>query len=77
MRQAGIYPKTTLHDRQFVADVQRAEGSLDGAGKTCLSILFGSYFVFLVKPEETSEFDQAAGELVFDLGGVFIAVVQA
>lgn len=78
MRQAGAWPKSTVNDRQFVADIQRAQPVLDGAGKTCLSVLFGSFFFFLIASDETSQFDQESGrELVFDLGnGVWIAVVE-
>lgn len=78
MRQAGAWPKSTVNDRQFVADIQRAEPALDGHGKTCLSVLFGSLFIFLITAAETSQFDQESGqEMVFDLGGgVWIAVIQ-
>lgn len=61
--------------KPLLSDIEAALPLVDEQGVTTLVV--GSFYVYLLKPEETSEFNQSNNEHVFDLGnGVFIGVVE-
>jgi len=61
--------------KPLLNDIESALPLVDEQGITTLVV--GNFYIYLLKPEETSEFNQSDNEYVFDLGnGVFIGVVE-
>lgn len=76
-RSNGPWPRSYVRSEAYVlADIARGAPMMDRQGTTVLSLQYGA-MVYLIRPDQTSQFDQASGkELVIDVGDQqFVAIV--